>query len=75
MTRREINEITKIPLSSLSDWSKQDSGNWRKTIYTLLKNISTEEATRFIEMGDLDNMSLEEMDEKIHLYMEIKESK
>jgi len=75
MTRKEISEVANVPASSLSDWSKRDNENWRKRIYLLLKNMNVEDAQRYIEMGDLDNMSLEEMDSKMHLYVEIKEVK
>jgi len=75
MTRKEIMEVIKIPASSLSDWSKSESTNWRRNMYLLLRNIHVEEASKLIEMGDVDNMSLEEMDSKIHLYMEIEETK
>lgn len=75
MTRKQITEMVGIPASSLSDWSKKDNDNWRKLVYIILKNLSFEEANKLIEMGDIENMSLEEMDEKIHLYMNIEEEK
>ena len=74
MTRKEIREIINLPSSSLSDWSKRDDENWRKQLYILLKNITAQEANRLINMGDLEKMTLEEMDSKIHLFMEIKET-
>jgi len=75
MTRKEISEILNIPLSSLSDWSKKDDNNWRKKLYILLKNMSLNEAKKLLEMGDIDNMSLEEMDSKIHLFVEVGDEK
>jgi len=73
VTRKEIVELINIPPSSLSDWSKNDDENWRKKIYLLLKNITIEDAGKYINMGDIESMTLEEMDEKIHLYMEIED--
>ena len=75
MTRKEVNEIVNIPLSNLSDWSKKENDNWRKLVFLLLKNIPSEEAIKYIEMGDVENMTLEEMDAKIHLYMELEDTK
>jgi len=74
MTRKEIEEILGIPQSSLSDWSKKDMSNWRRRLYILLKNLSYIEAERLLEMGEIETMTLEEMDSKIHLFMEIKET-
>jgi len=73
VTRKEIVELINIPPSSLSDWSKNDDENWRRKIYLLLKNITIEDAGKYINMGDIESMTLEEMDEKIHLYMEIED--
>ena len=75
MTRKEISKFLNIPLSSLSDWSRKDENNWRRKLYILLKNMTLNEAERLLEMGDIDNMPLEEMDSKIHLYMEIEDKK
>jgi len=75
MTRKEINEILNIPLSNLSDWSKKEDDTWRKQVYLLLKNITKDDAIKYVQMGDIENMSLEEMDAKIHLYMEVEDTK
>jgi hypothetical protein len=75
MTRKEINEILSIPLSNLSDWSKKEDDVWRKLLYTLLKNIPKDDAIKYVQMGDIENMTIEEMDAKIHLYMEVEDTK
>lgn len=75
MTRKEINEILSIPLSNLSDWSKKEDDTWRKLLYTLLKNIPKDDAIKYVQMGDIENMTIEEMDAKIHLYMEVEDTK
>ncbi len=74
MTRKEINEVLNIPSSNLSDWSKKDNNTWRKQVYLLLKNIPKDKAIKYIEMGDVENMTLEEMDAKIHLYVELEDT-
>jgi hypothetical protein len=75
MDRKLITEIIGIPTSSLSDWYKKDSNNWRKKIMTILINIEESEVRRLLQMGDIANMTFEELEENISLYLEVKEEK
>jgi len=71
MTRKEIGEILGVPPSSLSDWSKKDISNWRRKLYIVLTNLSYAQTEKLLEMGEIKKMTLEEMDEKIHLFLEV----
>lgn len=75
MDRKLIHETIGIPRSSLSDWSKREDNNWRKKLYVLLSNIEEIEVNRLIQMGDIKNMSFEELENNINLYVNIKETK
>ncbi len=74
MDRKEIKELIGIPVSNLSDWSRSDDNNWRKSLYILLSNIEIDDAKKLIKMGDIKNMSLEQLEKNIDLYVEIKEA-
>ena len=71
MTRKEITELLKIPASNLSEWSKKDDNNWRKKVYYILRNINKNEAEKLIDMGDINKMSIDEMNKKISYFVEI----
>jgi hypothetical protein len=75
MTRKQITDMIGVPPSNLSEWSKKEENNWRYKIYLILRNMSNDDASKYLEMGDIDKMSIEEMDEKIHLYMKVEESR
>jgi len=73
MDRKEIKELIGIPTSNLSDWSKKDDDNWRRILYILLSNTELDDAKRLIKMGDIKNMTFEELEKNINLYVEVKE--
>jgi hypothetical protein len=74
MTRKQITELIGIPASNLSEWSKKEEDSWRYKAFLILKNMSYDDAARYLEMGDIDKMSIDEMDQKIHLYMKVEDS-
>ncbi len=75
MTRKEIMELVNIPASSLSDWSKKEDDNWRYKLYIILKNMTVAELEKLLAMGDIDKMSLNEMNNKMHLYVTMEDLK
>lgn len=74
MNRKDINEKLNIPYSNLSEWSKKSDDNWRKRIYILLSNIDDKEVDKLLLMGDVKNMSLEELENNMELYIDVKET-
>ena len=43
MKDTELNRIINIPTTTLSDWKKKDTDNWRKITYELLQSYTKEE--------------------------------
>ena len=71
MNRKDMNKEIGIPQSTLSGWANREEGDWRRSLYCMLLNIPKEDALKYISMGDVKKMTLEEMDEKIALFMSI----
>lgn len=75
MNRRQIFEITGMPRSTISDWANKEDADWRKKVYLIFKNMPHEDCQKYIDMGDIEDMTFDEMDDKIHLYMNVEETK
>ena len=43
MTYKEINEVFGIPTRTLTDWKNSKDDDWRKKIFSFLRNLTKEE--------------------------------
>lgn len=72
MNMKQITEIVGLPKSTIYDWSKKEESDWRKKVYIIFKNMPLENGINYLEMGNIEDLSFDEMDDKIHLYMSVK---
>ncbi|NQY22852.1 MAG: hypothetical protein HRT41_02380 [Campylobacteraceae bacterium] len=49
MKDTELNRIINIPTTTLSDWKKKDTDNWRKITYELLQSYTKEELEKRVD--------------------------